>query len=157
MQRVWDLDRVWTPNHGVHHTYLISRRGCKALPPLDRLCLRGIDNRGGNAKALSVDALSKEDMAKFLDESEAIGSLGGIMLMRVALMDSSFVHLTTQRFDHVYQSKVAMLNVILDLVDLIKVDFNLLFSTIGTVFNNPGRSPYLGIRLYVFFLLRRCR
>ena len=89
-------------------------------------------------------------MAKFLNESEVIGPLGGIMLTRVILGDSSFANLTQQRFDDVYQSKVATLNVILDLVDLIKVDLNLLFSTTGTVFND-GWSPCLGARLDVFF------
>lgn len=89
-------------------------------------------------------------MAKFLNESEVIGPLGGIMLTRVILGNSSFANLTQQRFDDVYQSKVATLNVILDLVDLIKVDLNLLFSTTGTVFND-GWSPCLGARLYVFF------
>ena len=141
---------VWMFNHGARHIYLTSRRGRKALSPVDKLYLRDINNKGGDAKALSVDALSKEDMARLLKESEAVGPLGGIMLMTVVLRDSSFANLTQQHFDDVYQSKVAALNVILDLVDLTKVDFNLLFSTIGTVFGNAGQSPYLAAQLYVF-------
>lgn len=141
---------VWMFNHGARHIYLTSRRGRKALSPVDKLYLRDINNKGGDAKALSVDALSREDMARLLKESEAVGPLGGIMLMTVVLRDSSFANLTQQHFDDVYQSKVAALNVILDLVDLTKVDFNLLFSTIGTVFGNAGQSPYLAAQLYVF-------
>ena len=141
---------VWMFNHGARHIYLTSRRGRKALSPVDKLYLRGINNKGGDAKALPVDALSKEAMAKLLKESEAVGPLGGIMLMTVVLRDSSFANLTQQHFDDVYQSKVAALNVILDLVDLTKVDFNLLFSTIGTVFGNAGQAPYLAAQLYVF-------
>ena len=144
---------VWMFNHGARHIYLTSRRGRKALSPVDKLYLRDINNKGGDAKALSVDALSKEDMAKLFKESEAVGPLGGIMLMTVVLRDSSFANLTQQHFDDVYQSKVAALNVILDLLDLTKVDFNLLFSTIGTVFGNAGQSPYLAAQLcvYIFF------
>jgi len=142
---------VWMFNHGARHIYLTSRRGRKALSPVDKLYLRDINNKGGDAKALSVDALSKEDMARFLTESEAVGPLGGIMLMTVVLRDSSFANLTQQHFDDVYQSKVAALNVILDLVDLAKIDFNLLFSTIGTVFGNAGQAPYLAAQLYVFW------
>jgi hypothetical protein len=97
--------------------------------------------------------LSKEDMAKLIKESEAVGPIGGIMLMTVVLRDSSFANLTQQHFDDVYQSKVAALNVILDLVDLTKIEFNLLFSTIGTVFGNAGQAPYLAAQLYVFFVL----
>ena len=141
---------VWMFNHGARHIYLTSRRGRKALSPVDKLYLRGINSKGGDTKAFSVDALSREGMAKLLKESEAVGPLGGIMLMTVVLRDSSFANLTQQHFDDVYQSKVAALNVILDLVDLTKIDFNLLFSTIGTVFGNAGQSPYLAAQLYVF-------
>ena len=140
---------VWMFNHGARHIYLTSRRGRKALSPVDKLYLRDINRKGGDAKALSVDALSKEDMAKLLKETEAVGPLGGIMLMTVVLRDSSFANLTQQHFDDVYQSKVAALKVILDLIDLTKIDFNLLFSTIGTVFGNAGQAPYLAAQLYV--------
>ena len=140
---------VWMFNRGARHIYLTSRRGRKALSPVDKLYLRDINNKGGDAKALSVDALSKQDMARLVKESEAVGPLGGIMLMTVVLRDSSFANLTQQHFNDVYQSKVAALNVILDLVDLTKVDFNLLFSTIGTVFGNAGQAPYLAAQLYV--------
>ena len=141
---------VWMFNHGARHIYLTSRRGRKALSAVDKMCLRDINNKGGDAKAVSVDALNKETMAKFIKESEAVGHIGGIMLMTVVLRDSSFANLTQKHFDDVYQSKVAALNVILDLVDLAKVDFNLLFSTIGTVFGNAGQAPYLAAQLYVF-------
>lgn len=142
---------VWMFNHGARHIYLTSRRGRKALSPVDKLYLRDINRKGGDAKALAVDALSKEDMAKLIKDSEAVGPLGGIMLMTVVLRDSTFANLTQQHFDDVYRSKVTALNVILDLVDLNKVDFNLLFSTIGTVFGNAGQAPYLAAQLYVFY------
>jgi len=142
---------VWMFNHGARHIYLTSRRGRKALSPVDKLYVRGLNNEGGDVKALSVDALNKDDMAKLIKDSEAVGPIGGIMLMTVVLRDSSFANLTQQHFDDVYQSKVAALNVILDLVDLTKIDFNLLFSTIGTVFGNAGQAPYLVSQLYVFY------
>ena len=142
---------VWMFNRGARHIYLTSRRGRKALSPFDKLYLRGINNKGGDARALSVDALNKEDMAKLIKDSEAIGPIGGIMLMTVVLRDSSFANLTQQHFDDVYQSKVAALNVILGVVDLNKIDFNLLFSTIGTVFGNAGQAPYLAAQLYVIY------
>jgi hypothetical protein len=88
-------------------------------------------------------------MAKLIKTAEAVGPVGGIMLMTVVLRDSSFANLTQQHFDDVYQSKVAALNVILELVDLNKIDFNLLFSTIGTVFGNAGQAPYLAAQLYL--------
>ena len=140
---------VWMFNHGARHIYLTSRRGRKALSPVDKLYLRDINNKGGDARAIACDALSKADMAKLIQTAEAVGPLGGIMLMTVVLRDSSFANLTQQHFDDVYQSKVAALNVILELVDLNKVDFNLLFSTIGTVFGNAGQAPYLAAQLYL--------
>ena len=140
---------VWMFNHGARHIYLTSRRGRKALSPVSKLYLRDINNKGGDARAISCDALSKPDMAKLIQTAESVGPLGGIMLMTVVLRDSSFVNLTQQHFDDVYQSKVAALNVILELVDLNKVDFNLLFSTIGTVFGNAGQAPYLAAQLYL--------
>ena len=140
---------VWMFNHGARHIYLTSRRGRKALSPVDKLYLRDINNKGGDARAISCDALSKTDMAKLIQTAESVGPLGGIMLMTVVLRDSSFANLTQQHFDDVYQSKVAALNVILELVDLNKIDFNLLFSTIGTVFGNAGQAPYLAAQLYL--------
>jgi acyl carrier protein len=71
------------------------------------------------------------------------------MLMTVVLRDSAFGNLTQQHFDDVYQSKIAALNVIRELVDLNKIDFNLLFSTVGTVFGNAGQAAYLTAQLYL--------
>ncbi|KAF9642250.1 hypothetical protein BDM02DRAFT_3193609 [Thelephora ganbajun] len=117
---------VWMFNHGACHIYLTSRRGRKALSPVDELYLRDINNKGGDARAISCDVLSKADMAKLIKTAESVGPLGGIMLMTVAA-----------------------LNVILELIDLNKIDFNLLFSTIGTVFGNAGQAPYLAAQLYL--------
>ena len=140
---------VWMFNHGARHIYLTSLCGRKALSPVDKLYLRDINNKGGDARAVSCDALSKTDMAQLIETAEAAGPLGGIMFMTVVLRDSSFANLTRQHFDDVYQSKVAALNVILELVDLNKINFNLLFSTIGTVFGNAGQAPYLAAQLYL--------
>ena len=88
-------------------------------------------------------------MAKLIQTAESVGTLGGIMLVTVVLRGFSFANLTQQHFDDVYQSKVAALNVILELVDLNKIDFNLLFSTIGTLFGNAGQAPYPAAQLYL--------
>ena len=140
---------VWMFNHGACHIYLTSRRGRKALSPVSKLYLRDMNNKGGDARAISCDALSKTDMTELIQTAESVGPLGGIMLMTVVLRDSAFANLTQDHFDDVYQSKVAALNVILELVDLNKVDFNLLFSTIGTVFGNAGQAAYLAAQLYL--------
>ena len=140
---------VWMFNHGARHIYLTSRRGRKALSTVSKLYLRDINNKGGDARANSCDALSKTDMARLIQTAESVGPLGGIMLMTVVLRDSSFANLTQEHFDDVYQSKVDVLNVILELVDLNKIDFNLLFSTVGTVFGNAGQAPYLAAQLYL--------
>ena len=44
---------VWMFNHGVYHIYLTSRRGRKALSPVGKLYLRDINNKGGDARAIS--------------------------------------------------------------------------------------------------------
>ena len=139
---------VRTFTHGARHIYLTSRRGRKALSPVGKLYLRDINNKGGGAMAIACDALSKIDMAKLIRTAESVGPLGGIMLMTVVLRDSAFANLTQQHFDDVYQSKAAALNVILELIDLNKVDFNLLF-TVGTVFGNAGQAPSLATQLYL--------
>jgi len=140
---------VWMFNHGARHIYLTSRRGRKALSPVSKLFLRDMNNKGGDTRAISCDALSKTDMARLIQTAESVGPLGGIMLMTVVLRDSAFANLTQDHFDDVYQSKVAALNVILELVDLNKIDFNLLFSTVGTVFGNAGQAAYLTAQLYL--------
>ena len=140
---------VWMFDHGARHIFLTSRRGRKALSPVGKLYLRDINSEGGDVRAISCDALSKTDMAALIQTAESVGPLGGIMLMTAVLRDSSFANLTQQHFDDVYQSKVAALNVILDLVDLNKIDFNLLFSTISTVFGNAGQAPYIAAQLYL--------
>jgi len=60
-------------NHGARHIYLTSRRGRKALSPLDTLYLRDINNKGGDAQAISCDALSKTDTAKLIETAESVG------------------------------------------------------------------------------------
>jgi hypothetical protein len=85
---------VWMFKHGACHIYLTSRRGRKALSAVDKMCLRNINSHGGDTKAVSVDALNKESMAKFIKEPEAVGPIGGVTLMTVVLRDSSFANLT---------------------------------------------------------------
>jgi len=140
---------VWMFNHGARHIYPTSRRGRKALSTVSKFYLRDINNKGSDARAISCDASSKTDMAKLIQTAESVGTLGGIMLMTVVPRDSSFANLTQEHFDDVYQSKVDVFNVILGLVDLNKIDFNLLFSTVGTVFGNAGQAPYLTAQLYL--------
>lgn len=43
---------------------------CKALPPVGWLCLRGTNDKGGDAEALSVDASSKSDVVTLLKSPE---------------------------------------------------------------------------------------
>ena len=51
-------------NHGARHIYLTSRRGRKALSAVSKLYLRDINNKGGDARAISCDALRETDMAR---------------------------------------------------------------------------------------------
>ena len=92
-------------NHGARHIYLTSRRGRKALSPVDKSHLRGLNNEGGDVKALSVDSLNKDSMAKYIRESEAVGPIGDIILMTVVLRDPSFANLAQQHFNDVTSSR----------------------------------------------------
>ena len=56
---------VWMFNHGARHIYLTSRRGRKALSTVSKPYLRDINNKGGDARAISCDALRETDMARW--------------------------------------------------------------------------------------------
>jgi len=79
--------------------------GRRALSPVDRLYLRDINNKSGDAQAISCDALGETHMAGLILAAGSVGPHGGIMLMTVVLRDSSFANLTQQHFDNVYQFK----------------------------------------------------
>lgn len=132
----------WMVSHGALHFVLTSRRGSEALTKMDLMYLHHLKSVNVGVEVVAADARNREEMVAVIDRANEIAPIGGIFLMTVVLRDAAFSRLTQESFDDVYLSKVHVLNTLLSCVNPADLEFLLLFSTIGTVFGNPGQAAY---------------
>ncbi|KAH7927995.1 putative nonribosomal peptide synthetase [Leucogyrophana mollusca] len=140
---------AWMSSHGARHILMTSRRGLKGLTKVDNLYVDYLRSTGVHIDVVAADALSKAHTSSVIESAKKAGPIGGIFLMTVVLRDAKFTNLTQDAFNEVYQSKVAVLDVLLNCVDPASLDFILLFSTIGSVFGNAGQAAYCASQLYL--------
>ncbi|KAJ3020326.1 hypothetical protein HKX48_000987 [Thoreauomyces humboldtii] len=137
----------WMVKLGARHIYLTSRRGDRALAPSDRRMIRHLANAfDAEVEAVAADATVAAEMQGFLDTVSH--PVAGVLLMTVVLRDGLFDGLNQQAFDDTYHAKLGALDVVRELFDLDSLDFLLLFSSIVSVFGNPGQTAYGAAQMY---------
>ncbi|KAJ3194330.1 hypothetical protein HK101_002999 [Irineochytrium annulatum] len=139
----------WMCDHGARNVFITSRRGEKALNKIDIMYVEHLRSIGCHIGVVASDAVSITDMQSLAAQASFIAPIGGIFLMTVVLRDGLFANLTQDSFNTVYDSKVKALNVLLEVVNPEKLDFLLLFSTVGSVFGNAGQAAYCASQLYL--------
>ena len=94
------------------------------------------------------DATSLEDMSSLL---QLIGTkLAGCFLLTTSSTDRSFAQLSQEEFDQSYASKLGVLHKLSGLVDVDKLDFLMVFSSISALIGNAGQTTYCSYVLNKF-------
>ena len=88
----------------------------------------------------AVDALSFEDMTALV--KGITRPLGGCVLLAATIVDEMFVSHSQESFELCFPSKIQAFHTLESIVDLASLDFLITFSSVSSVFGNPGQTSY---------------
>ena len=91
-------------------------------------------------RLVACDALSVKATSELINSLER--PLGGTMLLSVVLVDRQFVAQTEETFEAAWRPKTGAFHVLEGLVDLDKLDFTIIFSSVSAMFGNAGQTNY---------------
>lgn len=104
--------------------------------------LQAVERAGGVAEYLRVDVADPELPARLRGSVERLGPITGVIHGAGTLVDKLIEKKTESDFDTVYTPKVAGLETLLNSVDVARLDFLVLFSSIVGFYGNVGQSDY---------------
>ncbi|KIK85335.1 hypothetical protein PAXRUDRAFT_831969 [Paxillus rubicundulus Ve08.2h10] len=139
----------WMVTLGARHVFLTSRKGAAGLSKVDQMYIHYLRLSGAEVEVIAADATSEDATMTVIKRATESGDVGGVFLMTVILRDAKFENLSQKDFDDVRHSKIDALSTLLGCLDPARLDFLLLFSTIGSVFGNAGQAAYCASQLYL--------
>jgi acyl transferase domain-containing protein len=140
----------WLVEENAQHIILTSRRAI--IDPQQNYILESAKQKGINIQVLSVDATNKDQMSSLFANLNL--PLGGIFLLS-ALFDDKPIHkLDAESFDKVNAPKILAAQIVLELVNPNTIEFLVLFSSVSSVFGNPGQGNYAFANAYFDELAR---
>jgi NAD(P)-dependent dehydrogenase (short-subunit alcohol dehydrogenase family) len=104
--------------------------------------LRAVAGAGGQAEYVQVDVADRDLPGKLAGPVARLGEVTGIIHGAGALVDKLIEKKTESDFETVYTPKVAGLENMLRSVDVERLDFLVLFSSIVGFYGNVGQSDY---------------
>ncbi|KAJ3125018.1 hypothetical protein HK100_011028 [Physocladia obscura] len=140
---------LWMAMSGARNIVLTSRRG--VLDSAGELLIRAakfISKGEITVNVIAADATDKRAMKDVVHLAESSAPIGGVFLMTVVLADDLFVNMTEDKFKTVMNSKVTVFKNVCNALDIHKLDFLLLFSSVAVLFSNPGQSNYAAAQAY---------
>ena len=146
----------WLVDRGARNLVLLSRSG----PASDeaREALQQFEARGVKVLAAKCDVSDADALAGVLDRvRDEMPPLCGVMHAAMVLDDGLLGNLDRERFVNVLQPKVAGANNLHRLTQGLTLDYFVLFSSVTTIFGNPGQANYVAANGYLEGLARHRR
>jgi acyl transferase domain-containing protein/NADPH:quinone reductase-like Zn-dependent oxidoreductase/NAD(P)-dependent dehydrogenase (short-subunit alcohol dehydrogenase family)/acyl carrier protein len=143
----------WLVNRGARNLVLLSRSGPTTEEAQD--ALRQFDEIGVRVLAVSCDVSDKAALQQLLLRVKSeMPPLAGVMHAAMVLDDGLLGNLDHDRFVKVLQPKVAGANHLHELTRDTPLDYFVLFSSVTTIFGNPGQANYVAANGYLEGLAR---
>ncbi len=143
----------WLVDRGARHLVLLSRSGPATEEA--REAVADFERRGVTVLAGSCDVSDEAALQRILDQVKAaMPPLCGVMHAAMVLDDGLLGNLDRDRFIKVLQPKVAGANNLHRLTKGLPLDYFVLFSSVTTIFGNPGQANYVAANGYLEGLAR---
>ena len=132
----------WLVGHGARHLALLSRRGA-AIPGAEKL-IESFAALGARAELFACDVADGPALDATLQTiRRRMPPLGGVVHAAVAMDDALLFQLDAKRFERALRPKLEGATHLDRLTRRDPVELFLLFSSITTVFGNPGQANYV--------------
>ncbi|MEO1423375.1 MAG: SDR family NAD(P)-dependent oxidoreductase, partial [Pseudomonadota bacterium] len=129
----------WLVEQGAQSLWLTGRRG-----RISDAARSELEALGAIVEVRAVDATNAEAMAALLDEIDATDlPLAGVVHAAMVLDDALMVNQTQERLEAVIAPKVAGATILDDLTRDRPLDVFILYSSVTTLFGNPGQAGYV--------------
>jgi acyl transferase domain-containing protein/NADPH:quinone reductase-like Zn-dependent oxidoreductase/NAD(P)-dependent dehydrogenase (short-subunit alcohol dehydrogenase family) len=146
----------WLVEKGARHLVMISRSG----PVSDeaQAALRAFAAQGVETIAEACDVTDRSGLERLFQTVHAsMPPITGIMHAAMVLDDAMLANLDEERFRDVLAPKVCGAENLDYLVRGMSLDYFILFSSVTTLFGNPGQANYVAANAYMEGLARRRR
>jgi acyl transferase domain-containing protein/NADPH:quinone reductase-like Zn-dependent oxidoreductase/acyl carrier protein/short-subunit dehydrogenase len=146
----------WLVEKGARHLVMISRSG----PVSDeaQAALRTFAAQGVKTIADACDVTDRDGLERlFRTVHASMPPIAGVMHAAMVLDDAMLANLDEERFRDVLAPKVLGAENLDYLVRGMPLDYFILFSSVTTVFGNPGQANYVAANAYMEGLARRRR
>ncbi len=138
----------WLVEKGARHLILISRSGPESVEA--QAALAEFAAQGVAVHAASCDVADKAALALLLDQcTTAMPPLAGIVHAAAVIEDSLARNLTETQIGRVLNPKIQGALNLHELTLAKPLDFFVLYSSITTLFGNPGQSSYVAGNLWL--------
>ncbi len=138
----------WLASKGVKKLWLTSRSGVAGKP--GRTTIAALRKSGVTVEMLGNDATKPGDVDALFAE---IGSddipLKGVIHSAMRLDDQLFASLDPARIEAVMKPKIAGAGLVDQATRKIDLDYFIMYSSVTTLFGNPGQAPYVAANAYL--------
>jgi NADPH:quinone reductase-like Zn-dependent oxidoreductase/acyl carrier protein len=136
----------WLVEKGARHLALLSRRGRaegEAVEIIDQLVTQGV-----SVQAYACDVSDREQLAATLALIEQEQpALGGVVHAATVYADALVQHITDEQIEQVVATKAFGAHHLHELTADRPLELFVLFSSVTTLFGNPGQANYVGANL----------
>ena len=138
----------WLAEKGVQKLWLTSRSG--AAGETGRATIAALRKSGVSIEMVGNDATKPGDVEALFAEIAADGTaLKGIIHSAMSLDDQLFASLDPARIEAVMKPKIASAALIDQASREIDLDHFIMYSSVTTLFGNPGQAPYVAANVYL--------
>ena len=138
----------WLVEHGARHLVLVGRRG--AASPEAQLAVDAMEQAGAKVMVAKVDVTQEQQVAELLLKvRQSLPPLRGVFHTAMVLEDSIVLQLNEQLLKKVMNPKVlGAWNLHAQTLDA-PLDFFVLYSSITSLFGNPGQGNYVAANAFL--------
>ena len=144
----------WLAKQGVEKLWLLGRSGT-----LSRQDRTELESTGVKIEAVAADAADKDQLATVFEKIKADHlPLKGVLHAAMVLDDALFSNQTPERMQAVMRAKIATAENLDTLTRSLPIDHFIVYSSVATLFGNPGQAAYVAANAYLEGLVAsRCK
>ncbi len=139
---------LWLAEKGARHLLLIGRRG--SASDESKNAIKKLEMLGVNVNAAKCDVSDRESLtALFNDVAKTMPPVRGVVHAAMVISDGLVRNMPPQQLHKVFAPKIQGARLLDELTRGLELDFFVMYSSITTLFGNPGQANYVAANRYL--------